>query len=278
MKGTCAPQKKRDFHHTCFNSKALLKMRNNWNKRNTDDKIETTYPEEIWKELKDKFKTVCESESCWLKQEAINSGLDREILNYTFAPQKPLSWKKNPNTWLDSNDIKKVMRQYENAHDYFKFIGPSPIDYDSDDKYDSDSVCVWPELCKFSIIEHLKKNVKMIGFIFNLDKHTQGGSHWCAMFLDLRRNHLYYFDSYGKPIHSNMNKFGNTIIEQGKSCDCEIDFIKLKKVHQKKDSECGVYCLYFITSLLTNKHDYEHFENNRISDDDIFKYRSVFFS
>ena len=54
------------------------------------------------------------------------------------------------------------------------------------------------------------------------------------MFLDLRRNHLYYFDSYGKPIHSNMKKFGNTIVEQGKSCDCEIDFIKLKKVHQKK--------------------------------------------
>ena len=278
MKGTCAPKKEYDFNHTCYDTKSLLKIRDVWNKRNKDDLIKTDDPIKIWKLLKDNFKSVCDTESCWLKQEAVNSGLDREILNYTFAPDKPLSWKRKPYTWLNSNDIKKVMKQYEKSYNDFKFIGPSPIDYDSKDYYDSDSVCVWPELCKFSLIDYLKKNVKTIGFIFNLDKHTQGGSHWCAMFLDLRRNHLYYFDSYGKPIHQNMNRFGNTIVSQGYDCNCILDFIKLKNVHQKKNSECGVYCLYFIASLLTNKHDYEHFENNRISDDDIFKYRSVFFS
>ena len=278
MKGVCAPKKRSEYSHTCYDSISLLKIKENWNKRNPDDKIETDDPIKIWTELKKKFNHICDSESCWLKQETIRAGLDRDILNYTFAPQKPLSWKKNPNTWLDSNDIKKVMRQYENAHEHFKFIGPSPIDYDSKDYYNSDSVCVWPELCEFSLLNHIKNNTTVIGFIFNLDKHTQGGSHWCAMLLDLRRKHLYYFDSYGKPIHKNMNRFGNSIVSQGKDCNCDIDFIKLKKEHQKNDSECGIYCLYFIASLLTNKHDYEHFENNRISDDDIFKYRSVFFS
>jgi hypothetical protein len=278
MKGVCAPKKTKQYDHTCYDSLSLQKIKENWNKRNPDDKIETGDPIEIWKELKIKFQDVCDTEACWLKQESVSAGLDRDILNYTFSPQKPTSWKKKPNTWLDSNDIKKVMRQYENAHDYFKFIGPSPIDYDSNDYYNSSSVCVWPELCEFSLLNHIKNNTSFIGFIFNLDKHTQGGSHWCAMVLDLRRKHLYYFDSYGKPIHKNMNRFGNTIVEQGKECNCDIDFIKLKKEHQRNDSECGVYCLYFITSLLTNKHDYEHFENNRVSDDDIFKYRSVFFS
>lgn len=277
MKGTCAPKHKYDHKHTCYDSHALIKMRNSWNKRNRDQQIHTNVPKEIWNEMKKIFNDTCQIESCWLKNKAINEGLDRDILNYTFAPQKPTSWKKNPNTWLDSNDIKKVMKQYEKSFNKFKFIGPSPIDYDSDDYYERD-ICVWPELCNFSLLNHIKNNINMIGIIFNLDKHTQGGSHWCGMFLDLEKGHLYYFDSYGKPIHKNMNRLGETIIKQGLECNKPLEFIKLKNVHQKKNSECGVYSLYFISSLLTKKHDYLHFENNRISDEEIFKYRSVFFS
>lgn len=277
MKGVCAPNPNREYDFTCYNSKSLLKIKSNWNKRNKDDLIKTNNPEKIWDELKKKMNDVCYIESCWLKQESINAGLDRDILNYTFAPSKPSSWKKNPNTWLDSNDIKKVMKQYEKAYEKFKFIGPSPIDYDSDDSYDS-GTCVWPELCKFSLMKYLKKDIDSIGFIFNLDKHTDDGSHWCSMFLDLRKKQLYYFDSYGKPIHPNMNHFGKTIVSQGENYNFPIEFIKLKQIHQKKDSECGIYCLYFISSLLTNKHNYKYFEDNNIPDDEITKYRSIFFS
>ena len=277
MKGTCAPKKKYEHTYTCYDSTALLKIRNIWNKRNITEQINTDDPIEIWNELKKKFSETCDIESCWLKDQAIKEELDREILNYTFVPEKPSKWKNKPNTWLNSNDIKKVMRQYEKSFDTFKFIGPSPIDYDSDNYYQR-GVCVWPELCNFSLLNHIKKNVNMIGFIFNLDKHTEGGSHWCAMFLDLNKSDLYYFDSYGNTIDENMNRLGETILQQGLECNKPLNFIKLKNVHQKKNSECGVYCLYFISSLLTKKHDYLHFENNRISDDDIFKYRSVFFS
>tara|TARA_Y100001980_G_C14536984_1_gene313860 strand:- start:74 stop:910 length:837 start_codon:yes stop_codon:yes gene_type:complete len=278
MKGVCAPKQFREHNFTCYNTAALLKIRNNWNLRNKKDMIKTNIPQEIWLELKNKFKYTCDIESCWLIQESINAGLDRNILNYTFAPTKPVSWKKNPNEWLDSNDIRKVMKQYENSFKKFKFIGPSPIDYDSKDSYDDDGICVWPELCEFSLIDYLKKNIESIGFIFNLDKHTQDGSHWCAMYLDLKKKQLYYFDSYGKPIHKNMNRFGKTVVSQGNKFGIPIEFIKLTRVHQKKDSECGIYSLYFISSLLTNKHDYKYFEDKRIPDDEIFKYRSIFFS
>ena len=277
MKGTCAPNTSNNYEETCYDSYALISMRNNWNKRNKDNIIDTTDPLEIWKKFKHILNDSCDIESCWLKNEAIRQDLDRDILNYTFSPEKPSSWEKKPYTWLNSNDIKNVMKQYENAHKNFKFIGPSPIDYDSEDYYDKET-CVWPELCKFSLLHHIKNNVNTIGIIFNLDKHTESGSHWCCMFLDLRKKHLYYFDSYGKPIHINMKRLGNDILEQGRRCNTPLTFIKLKNEHQKKNSECGIYCLYFITSLLQEKHDYLHFENNRIPDDEIFKYRSVFFS
>ena len=278
MKGICAPKQKHEFGHTCYNSKALLSIRDNWNKNNPDNTIDTDDPIEIWLNVKELFQNICENEKCWIEQEAIRQGLDRDILNYTFAPNKPKSWKKKEREWLNTTDFEKVFKQYEKSYKNFRFMGASPIDYDSNDTYDSQKVCVFPKLCEFDILKYLKEDVNVIGFIFNLDKHTMEGSHWCCMVLDLRRKQFYYFDSYGQPIPSNMNRLANDIIKQCKKCNINIEFIKLNKRHQYKNSECGIYCIYFIVSILTGKHDYEFFENNHIPDDEIFKYRDVFYS
>ena len=37
------------------------------------------------------------------------------------------------------------------------------------------------EICNFNLNKMIK-NKKKIGFIFNLDPHTKGGSHWVSMF------------------------------------------------------------------------------------------------
>ena len=36
---------------------------------------------------------------------------------------------KNKNTWLNSLDISRVMKQYEDNYKNFRFLGPSPIDF-----------------------------------------------------------------------------------------------------------------------------------------------------
>ena len=277
MKGTCAPKKINEFAHTCYSSEALIKMRNSWNTRNKDSVIKHTDPTKIWLEFKKIFKNTCNIESCWIEQEAIKSGLERDIINYTFSPKKQSSWEKKPRTWLDSNDIKEVMRQYEKEYENFNFIGPSPIDFDSPDSY-TGGKCVWPELCNFDLLKHIEKNINVVGIIFNLDKHTQSGSHWNCILLDLRKGHLYYFDSFGKQIHKNINRMCEKIIKECEKCNQPIEFFKLKNVHQEENTECGMYSLYFISSILTNKHDYHYFEHNKINDDEMFKYRSIFFS
>ena len=53
------------------------------------------------------------------------------MLEETFAPNMPDTWKKNPREWLDSDNITDVMKQYEKANPTFEFIGPTPIDYDT---------------------------------------------------------------------------------------------------------------------------------------------------
>ena len=43
----------------------------------------------------------------------------KKLINNFFAPFAPNEWKKNPNEWLSSIDISKVMKQYEKKYKNF---------------------------------------------------------------------------------------------------------------------------------------------------------------
>ena len=171
-----SPTTKNDF--TCYNDETLLKIRELWNSRHPDAKIDSTESYDIWKNVKNNMKDVCNNESCWIKKMINDNKTNKEILTYTFAPSSPSEWKKNPNEWLSSVDIEKVMKQYEKAYTCFEFIGPSPIDFDTRMMYDE---CVWPELCNFEIEKYIKKGKNKIGVIFNTDPHYKDGSHWISL-------------------------------------------------------------------------------------------------
>ena len=48
--------------------------------------------------------------------------------------------------------------------------------------------------------------------------------------------------------------------------------------HQEKNTECGMYCLYFIIELLTNNKEISYFKNNKIADHCMEKMRKVYFN
>jgi len=147
---SCAPRDETDpdinetKDFSCYSSKSLEKLRLMWNRRHPDQKITDTDPRAIWSELKNNMNRVCHQEACWLRQSFASSGMDREMLHYTFAPQAPKEWKKNIHEWLSSIDIANSLKQYEHAVPSFMFIGPSPVDFD---KVLEDGECVWEELC-----------------------------------------------------------------------------------------------------------------------------------
>ena len=64
----------------------------------------------------------CDNEKCWIQQIVSNENDKRKIESKTFAPNAPNSWNRNINEWLDSNNIRSVMRQYEETYDNFKFM------------------------------------------------------------------------------------------------------------------------------------------------------------
>ena len=217
---------------------------------------------------------ACKRESCWLKHLCIKEGLPSNIYDLTFSPEMPKSWLHNPNEWLSSLDIVKVMNQWEQRYKCFNFIGPSPIDYDSHKMFGE---CVWDELCKFKLKHHLKKKHKKIGIIFNLDPHYKSGSHWVAVFLNDNKKTIYYFDSYGDAPPNQIKKFINNVIQQSSELGTTYKYLENKKRHQFGDSECGMYSMYFITEMLQNR-CFEKFQNRKVSDAYMLRLRNRFFN
>tara|TARA_B100000780_G_scaffold93687_1_gene65158 strand:- start:135 stop:926 length:792 start_codon:yes stop_codon:yes gene_type:complete len=249
-------------------------MKAEWNNRHRDDKIESTDERQIWNSLKDKMSEVCNNEQCWLKQKFMENNLSTDLTIYTFAPKAPKKWIDNPTEWLNSTDITKVMKQYEKEYDDFEFIGPSPIDFDSKD----DGDCIWPKICNFDIADMIRRDKKKTGFIFNLDPHDKGGSHWLTMFLNIKDKYLLFFNSTGDGPGKETSALIERIMTQADNMGMNLKKHINTKNHQRENTECGIYCLYCISELVSGNKEPEHFLTKRISDNDMVKLRYKFFS
>ena len=250
----CAPGVD-DSGGSCYSDDVINEMKQTWNKRHPSSQIETSNPRSIWSELKYNLSSSCSNERCWAVK-LLTARRRKELIPRLFVPSASKSWCKKPNTWLDSADISRVMRQYERAFDSFKFFGPAPIDFASKDKDGDD---VWPELATIDVSHLLKKGQVCTGFIFNTDPHTKDGEHWISMFMDLRKSEpiIAYSDSNGKPAPKKVQDLVKELQAQyrvSRPNGPNISLIQNKIRHQKGTTECGIYCLHMIISLLENKY------------------------
>ena len=262
---------------SCFTIDALRKIATKWNETHPQMKIDfttITTGKTLWNAINNVMKYKCNDELCWLKQEFIkDSYLQKELLK-NFKPFMPKTWTENPREWLNTIDIRDVMNQYEIKYPDFEFIGPVPMDFDTKVGFGE---CVVDELCKINLDELMKKGKTKIGVIFNLDKHTQSGSHWVAMNCDINRGEICYWDSYGIKPNPEVVVLMNRLKEQAYKLNKKLE-IKINKVrHQYKNSECGMYCIYFITSLLDGK-TFETVVKNIVDDDTMNNKRNDFFN
>ena len=284
---------------SCMGHNELMVIINAWNASYGDDankKIMKKYDNELvkdddklWEELRDKIDNHItqlsdEGEHEWWEQDFVKDKLGLGELSIIqdsiYAPEAPESWKDNPITWLNTLDIQDVLSQYEKMYPEFKSYGASPIDFAL---LSSDGSCQVNPLCNISM-GNLMKGVgclgipkKYVGVVFNLDKHYERGSHWIAMFVNILKGEINYWDSYGyKPpqeITNLMNKIKVQLKNLGVNAKIQINNVR----HQFKNSECGMYSLHFIIKQLKGI-SYEKVCKNKISDDEINDYRNIFFT
>jgi len=269
----CHPNKK-SRKNTCLDDETIFLLKKIWNKRHPDLKINESSSDKIWIELKNNLKE-CHHEICWIENIISDPISKKKIKKIYYAPFAPLSWNKNKNEWLSSVDISKVLEQYKQTYSDFTFLGPSPIDFDKKIKGD---VCVWPELCNLNIQSYYNKGIRKIGIVFNLDTHDKGGSHWVGLFINLNEKYIFYFDSTGpKKEPPEIKAFMDRIIEQEKNNNRNLKKYINTYEHQYGTTECGIYVLYFIISLLEKKKP-KYFTSRRITDKEMEKFRNVFFN
>jgi hypothetical protein len=157
----CAPQKNSSVDdelkdYTCYSRSNLQTFKELWN-NNSNEKITTNNSKEIWQFFKNRLSKECYDELCWLKKSKLSKINNSELLiKEIFKPFSPKTWITNPSTWLSSVDITKIMSQYEKSYPNFKFIGPSPIDFDSKELF---STCVWEQLCNFNLKNYIQKKI-----------------------------------------------------------------------------------------------------------------------
>lgn len=272
---------------SCLTSEVLIQLKEHYNSSHPSQPIKYNNPVKIWASLKRKLHK-CDKEDCWLdliKDANVRKSLDKEL----FAPDQPSSWKKNPNTWLTNFDIYNVLQQYESKYPEFCVIRPSAIDFDAKIGGIQSNMCVTEDLCKFNLVQHINEGKTKFGIVFNLDKHDQPGSHWVSLFIDVDDGYVFYMDSVGDTIPREIQVFVTRIIHQALELNKYIVFYENSPMqHQTGNTECGVYSLYFIITMLTGQVDNHtfntaedkiaFFKNERIPDKYISKFRKIYFN
>ena len=261
--------------------KQLIEIAKSYNKNNKDKIIINNNKLYLVNQLKQKLSKICSSQTCWLKLDFIRNMNDKDINENTLRPKGPT--KKYE--WLNTIHINEVISQYHNKYNDFLFLGAVPYDFE-----------ILPILgiTDINFNELINDNKTKIGLIINLDEHYKSGSHWVALYTDLLKGQVYYFDSYGKKPKKRIKQFVTKIIKflYKRKYNIELDLnnnisvlqqqlksfdIRYNQVrHQFKNSECGVYSINFILRLVKGE-TFDNITNNITSDDEVNKCRKVYF-
>lgn len=214
-------------------------------------------------------------ESSFLRALPLPEEEKRELSKKYLRPEQPSDWKSDPDKWLDSTNIEDVMKQYEEAHSDFEFMGPYPIDFAAPDPYagGGEKKCLINEVCELRVSEAIKKGIRMIGIIYNLDPHFKGGSHWVALVIDIPNHTCEYFDSYGMYPPKQIERFMKWLTTQDKKMKLAYNGRRF----QTKNTECGMYCIYFIIRMLTGD-GFRSFSKRAPPDAEMIKLRHWLFS
>jgi hypothetical protein len=165
------------------------------------------------------------------------------------------------------------MRQYELLYPHFVFAGVFPRDFGILKKQDG---CMFDKLCHATspLDAYVqRRDVKSVGFVINLDKHGESGSHWVSVLIDFVRKGVFYYDSTSNPPHRDILLFMQRVRRLYK-LDIEYNVVE----RQFENTECGVFSMAFIVLMLETNLPFKSVCNLMGKDDDMNMLRNIFFA
>lgn len=220
-------------------------------------------------ELCDALKCTSDTDASLMQQ--LDKDLRQRLQKSFFRPPAPEEWKSDPDAWLDNHSIEAVLKQYSETDPTFVTLGAVPIDFAAPSPYDKGK-CLLPEFCKLNINELRSQGKTGVGMVFNLDPHFKNGSHWVALYINIKQPGCYYFDSYGIAPPKQVKLLMDTIWSQDKRCKLGYNGRRF----QYSNSECGMYSLFFIICMHYGI-PFKYFVKHRVKDDVMLFLRSWLF-
>ena len=268
---------------SCLDNKLLIKIADVLNEYHEAGINLKTSRNKLHQQISKKLNKMsdCDSEKCWLTIQELIKHLSPEelsIFKKSFKPKKPCKWSKNPNEWLTTSDLEKILEQLTDKYPDFHSYGALPMDFD----LKQDKKCVSGDICNIDLKKHMDDKKFNIGSIFNLDDHDEPGSHWVAVYLDLNSSNrdtpsIYYFDSIADKPTKEIKELVKNVKEQYKNITTkELDFLYNDMKHQYNNTECGIYCLHFLETMLKGV-NFEDYINDKKKDDYMEKFRQYYF-
>lgn len=262
----CNPGATRKSTNKCLPQKVYSEISKRLNIRANSDKL---------------FSSVgCQSEEehCLLDKAPMNEGLKKELRKQYLRPRRPKAWDGDPDMWLDNYNIMGVMKQYQEAYPWFKFLGVFPIDFSAPDPYKHTNTpkCLYQETCEINLKNEYEKGIRGIGMIFNLDPHFKGGSHWVGLYINIKnikKPFIGYYDSYGYKVPPLIARLMRSFKLQINTCQMGYNARKF----QYGNSECGMFSMYFIICMICGI-SFKNFCKDSVSDNFMLQLRKVLFA
>lgn len=268
---TCAPITRSKNPKECIPRRVLEKISSQMPQKAG---FKNEKPDDIRSKLAKNLGCAKEDEECLIEKSYLSHREKKYLLAEFFRPKMPDGWKQDPDMWLTSDDISNVMRQYEKAYPEFKFLGVVPIDFSAPDPYvKTEKRCMNQQFCHVNLKQEKENGKKILGAVFNLDPHYKGGSHWVALAIDLQRDCVYYFDSYGIAPPEQVARFMRYLTLQNPKLRLESNGRRF----QYSDTECGMYSMYFLIRMIAGE-TFRKFCKNPIADKWMYKFRNILFN
>jgi hypothetical protein len=262
---------KNNVEGTCLEKETINLIEEEYKKDHPNDIINSSDKKEIIRNVMKKRNYKDERE---VLKEIDDTTKQKQILDKNYAPNHPDSWNTNPNEWLSNKDIDVFLDDLEDRYKNFKALRTTPIDFDTV----VFGQCVEIELCKFSLAKDMADGKEFFGVVFNLDEHNENGSHWVSLFISIPHKMIVFFDSALGGVPEEVNTFVKRVQKQATEKGFTMNFRTNTSEHQKGDTECGMYSIYFIIEMLIDFGNLEKFMSGNIPDNEVSKMRTQFYN
>lgn len=272
-KNICAPGRTIDDNGSCYTQDELIQFANAFNEYiKTDTKgalikqpiTISNDKRNMLSQLKHRFSNVCNDENCIVNYFIDIMRVQLKIVGGVVKPDGPTGKTE----WLSNFEIESILTQYENVFPSFKFLGAVAAN------------CSSVEICSLYNVNFddlLKQNKHQLGIVFNKDVYGESGSHWVAVFIDLKKGEIDYCDSIGKSPNQFIQKFIDSYRQyHHQKHGSEPMYLVNKNGYQKDNSECGIYSCNFILRRLKGQ-SFHDIIKNYLSFDEINSCRAVYF-